>query len=74
MIDSQVDTGIISVPVTNYEYEEKLENNKRNIYVLKTRYLNIILNDIKDMMEYKEGSSQYKTETLKRADDIRLYS
>jgi len=73
-IDSQVDTGIISVPVTNYEYEEKLENNKRNIYVLKTRYLNIILNDIKDMMEYKEGSSQYKTETLKRADDIRLYS
>jgi len=73
-IDRQVDTGIITVPVTNYEYEEKLENDKRNIYVLKQRYLNIVLDDMQEMMEYKEGSSQYKTETLKRADDIRLYS
>jgi hypothetical protein len=73
-IDSQVSTGNIAVPVSNYDYEEKLESDKRNIFVLKPRYLNIILNDIKDVMEYKEGSSQYKTETLKRADDIRLYS
>ncbi len=73
-IDSPIDTGNISVPVTNYEYEEKLENDKRNIYVLKQRYLNIVLDDMQEMMEYKEGSSQYKTETLKRADDIRLYS
>jgi len=63
----------VTVPVTNYEYEEKLENEKRNIYVLKPRYLNIILNDVANMMQYKEGSSQYKTETLKRADNIRLY-
>lgn len=73
-IDSQVNTGNIAVPVTNYEYEEKLENNKRNIYVLKQRYLNIVLDDMIDIMSYKEGSSQYKTETLKRADNIRLYS
>lgn len=70
----QTDSGNIAVPVTNYEYEEKLEDAKRNIYVLKPRYLNIILDDMDDMMRYKEGSSQYKTETLKRADNIRLYS
>lgn len=63
-----------TVPITNYEYEEKLENKKRNIYVLKPRYLNIILDDMQDIMAYKEGSSQYKTETLKTADNIRLYS
>ena len=73
-IDQQVDSGNIAIPVTNYEYEEKLENEKRNIYVLKPRYLNIIRDDLSNMMEYKEGSSQYKTETLKRADNIRLYS
>lgn len=62
------------VPVTNYEYEEKIENNKRNIFVLKPRYLNIVLEDMENMMTYREGSSQFKTETLKRADNIRLYS
>lgn len=73
-IDSQIDTGNIAVPISNYDYEEKIENDKRNIYILKQRYLNIVLDDITDLMAYKEGSSQYKTETLKRADDIRLYS
>lgn len=63
-----------TIPVTNYEYEEELENKKRNIYILKPRYLNIILDDMQDIMVYKEGSSQYKTETLKTADNIRLYS
>lgn len=64
----------IAVPVTNYEYEEEQENKKRNIYVLKPSYLNVVLNDLKEIMPYKEGSSQYKTETLKTADNIRLYS
>jgi hypothetical protein len=73
-IEAQIDNENITVPVTNYEYEEKLENDKRNIYVLKPRYLNIVLDDMEEMMAYKEGSSQYQTETLKRADNIRLYS
>ena len=73
-IDQQIDTGNISVPIINYEYELKLENDKRNIYVLKSTYLNVVLNDMKELMPYKKGSSQYKTETLKTADNIRLYS
>lgn len=73
-IDEQVDSGNIAIPITNYEYEEKLENDKRNIYVLKPKYINVVLDDMTEMMRYKEGSSQYKTETLKRADDIRLYT
>ena len=72
--DSHVDTGNIAIPVTNYEYEEKLENNKRNIFVLKPFYLNIVLNDMEDIMPYKKGSSQYVSETLKKADNIRLTS
>ena len=72
--DKQVDSGNISVAVTNYEYEEKKENDKRNIFVLKNRYLNVVLDDMENMMLYQKGSSQFKTETLKTADNIRLYS
>ena len=73
-IKQQMTTGNISIPITNYEYEEKIENNKRNIFLLKSTYLGIILNDMPEIMEYKEGSTQYVNETLKRADNIRLYS
>lgn len=72
--NKQVDSGNITVPVTNYEYEEKLENNKRNIFLLKPRYLNVVLDDMDDIMAYKQGSTQYVSETLKRADNIKLYS
>jgi hypothetical protein len=73
-IEQQITTGNISVPVTNYEYEEKIDDNKRNIFLLKKDYVGIVLNDIEEIMEYKEGSSQFLNETLKRADNIRLYS
>jgi hypothetical protein len=73
-VEQQITTGNISVPVTNYEYEEKVENDKRNIFLLKKDYVGIVLNDIEGIMEYKEGSSQFVNETLKRADNIRLYS
>jgi len=59
--------------VTNYQYEEKLNEDKRNIFLLKPRYLSIVIDDLEDIMRYKKGSSQYKTESLKTADNIRLY-
>lgn len=62
------------IPVTNYDYEEKIENDKRNIFLLKDTYLNVVLDDIEDIMKYRKGSTQYKSETLKTADNIRLYS
>ena len=59
--------------VTNYEYESEKEDEKRNIFLLKPRYLNVIRNDLDAAMPYKKGSTQYVSETLKRADNIRLY-
>ena len=47
--------------VTNYQYEERLENDKRNIYVLKPEYLNVIKNDLEEIMPYKKGGDQYLT-------------
>ena len=66
-------TGIASA-VTNYEYENKIENAKRNIYLLKPQYVPIAIEDIEADIFYKRGSSQRTTDYLARAENIRLYS
>ena len=75
-IQQQVDvlSSTCVTEVTNYQYEEKIEDAKRNIYILKDRYLGIIRDDMENSMQYKEGSTQYVNRTLKRAENIRLYS
>lgn len=75
--DEQIEgMTIVSSPVTeitNYHYEEKLQQDKRNIFLLKARFLNVVKDDLEEMMEYKKGSTQYKSGTLKTADNIRLF-
>ena len=71
--ESGMVTGSPVKEVTNYQYEDQLNDDKRNIFVLKTLYLNVIIDDLDELMTYKKGSSQYKTETMKTADNIRLF-
>ena len=59
--------------VTNYQYEIEKENEKRNIFLLKSDYLNVIFNDLDDFMPYKKGAAQYVSDTLKKGENIRLY-
>ena len=59
--------------VTNYQYEIKKEDDKRNIYLLKPDYLNVIFNDLDNIMPYKKGAAQYVNNTLKKGENIRLY-
>lgn len=61
------------VPVSNYTYELELEEKKRGIYILKQDYLNVVFNDLENLMTYKEGGTQFISDTLKRGDNIRLY-
>jgi hypothetical protein len=63
----------VVVPVTNYEYESSVEDQKRGIFILKPLYLGVVFNDIEDIMTYKKDGDQYVNPTLKRADNIRLY-
>ena len=69
-----VSTGDVTTPVTNYEYEERIEDAKRNIFILKPVYLPVVLDDIQDVMLYKKGSSDYISGTLKGSDNTRLTS
>ena len=63
----------VAMPITNYMFEEKLNDEKRNIFILKPIYLNILFDDIDQIMRNKKGSTQFISETLVRGDDIRLY-
>ena len=63
----------ITRPVTNYQYEEKIQNKKREIFILKQEYVSVVMDDITDLMPYKKGSTEYVNRTLKKAENIRLY-
>lgn len=60
--------------VTNYEYEILLEDAKRSIYALKSQYVSLLLEDVDRMLLYQPGGEQYVNRTLKRGDNIRLYT
>ena len=59
--------------ITNYDYESKIEDAKRNIFLLKQRYVNIVKDDLKEEMTYEKGGTQYMSPTLKRGENIKLY-
>ena len=42
--------------ITNFEYETRLNDEKRNIFILKEGYLQQFLNDIREIMTYDESS------------------
>ena len=60
--------------VTNYIYEVRKEEKKRNIYLLKADYVELVLDDVQRLMPYKKGSAQYVSRTLKKGEDIRLFN
>ena len=72
-IKQQVTVTDIALPVTNYTHEAKLNDDKRNIFILKPIYLNIVFDDMEDIMRYKKGSTQYVNRTLVRGENSRLY-
>ena len=57
--------------ITYYEYEQRLNEKKRNIFVLRSEYLQQFLNDIRNEMTYKR-SSQYVNDKLIRTENTRI--
>lgn len=72
-LQKEVTKSNIGSEVTNYAYENKIQEDKRGIFILKARYLNVLFNDMDNIMLYKKGGDQYVNSTLKRGDNIRLF-
>ena len=58
---------------TFFEHETNLNDEKRNINILKPEYLTIFLEDFENIMEYKP-SRQFVNKNLKRTENPRLIS
>jgi len=56
--------------ITNYEYEVRLNDQKRQVYLLKPGYLQLYLNDMRRIMRY-EKSSQYLNKKLAATENTR---
>ena len=52
------------VGITNYEYETRLNEEKRNIFVLREEYLQEFIEDMKDIMTYAESSEFIDENTI----------
>jgi hypothetical protein len=59
--------------VSVYEYEIQRNEDKRNIYVLKPRFLQTIIDDLDEIMNYG-FSSQYVDRSTKKGDNLRIVS
>jgi len=59
------------VGISNYEYEVRKNNKKRDIYVLKPSYLQQVINDTRKAMTY-DKSSQYVNDKLIRTENTRV--
>ena len=56
----------IATPVDHYQYETEQNDKKREIYILKKRYISRFLQEMKEQLPYKR-SSDFISETLKRS-------
>ena len=52
------------VGITNFEYETRLNEEKRNIFVLREEYLQEFIEDMKDIMTYAESSEYLDERTI----------
>jgi hypothetical protein len=59
------------VGISNYEYEVRKNNKKRDIYILKPSYLQQAINDTRKAMTY-DRSSQYVNDKLIRTENTRV--
>ena len=60
-------------PISYYDYEYKKNEDKRLIDLIKSKYVTIILDDMRSIMQYKE-SSQYIDKKLKQTENPRIFS
>ena len=73
-----LDNGVLRTEsqITSFsflEHETKLNDDKRNINVLRQEYLSVFLENFAEIMEYKP-SKQFVTDKLKKTENPRVIS
>ena len=68
----QIRTNITD-EITNRQYEDRIQDEKRNIFLIKPRFTGLILEEMERVMEYPKGSTQYVSPKVVRGENVRLY-
>lgn len=71
---TEVIRTLIANPVTNYQYEQRLQDKKRSIFVMKPAYITSMLDEVKKQLKYKKGGTQFVSPTMKKAEDSRIFN
>ena len=56
---------------TNFDFETKKNDKKRDIFVIRPKYIDILLEDLREVMTY-QNSSQFLDRRTKTGDNIRI--
>ncbi len=59
------------VGISNFEYETRLNNEKRNIFVLREEYIQEFLNDMREIMTY-DVSSEYVNKNMIQTENTNI--
>ena len=70
--EKTVSTNIVT-EITNQVYEDRLNDNKRNINIIKPRFIGLVIEEMEKLMKYQKGSTQYVSKKVVKGENIRIY-
>ena len=71
-VQQTVSTEIVT-EITNQVYEDGLNDAKRNINIIKPRFVGLVIEEIEKAMKYPKGSTQYVSKKVVKGENIRIY-
>ena len=70
--EKTVSTNIVT-EITNQVYEDRLNDEKRNINIIKPRFIGLVIEEMEKLMKYQKGSTQYVSKNVVKGENIRIY-
>ena len=71
-VQQTVTTNIVT-EITNQVYEDRLNDGKRNISIIKPRFIGLIIEEMERLTKYPKGSTQYVSKNVVRGENIKIY-
>ena len=71
-VQQTISTEVVT-EITNQVYEDRLNDAKRNISIIKPQFIGLILEEIEKTMKYPKGSTQYVSKKVVKGENIRIY-
>ena len=71
-VEQTVSTNIVT-EITNQVYEDRLNDDKRNIDIIKPRFIGLVIEEMERLMKYPKGSTQYVSKKVVKGENIRIY-